>query len=52
MKTKVSAAIAVWEANIKLAKDIENVGSQNVVGWHEAHGKITGEPIVASQDLA
>lgn len=29
---KASAAVAVWEAKIKLADDLENLGSWNVVG--------------------
>lgn len=37
---------------MKLAKDVANAGSQDVVGWREALAKLTGEPVKTNQDLA
>lgn len=40
-----------WEAIIKLAEDIKNAGSLDVIGWHEALAKLTGRHVNNSQDL-
>lgn len=37
---------------MQLVEDLENVGSQNVAGWHEAPGKLTVELVGSSQDPA
>lgn len=50
-KAKSSDVEAIWEENIKFAKDIENVGSWNVVGWHEALAKLIGMPVNVGHDL-
>lgn len=51
-EVRMSAAIAVWEAEIKLAEDLCNARSWNVKGWQEASGKLTSEPAGTSQDPA
>ena len=45
-----SVVVAIWEAKIKLAEDLENSGSWNVVGWREVLAKITGKPVTATKD--
>lgn len=47
---KPSAAVAIWEAKIRMAVDLENSGSTYVVGWHEALAKITEKPATAIED--
>lgn len=42
--------MAVWEAKIKLAGDLENSGSWNVVRWCEALAKKTGKPVIIVED--
>ena len=32
-EAKASAVVAVWEAKMKLAKDMDNAGSWNLAGW-------------------
>ena len=49
---KASAAVAIWEAKIKLTKDLVNLGSCNVAGWREALSKITGKPVTTVEDPA
>lgn len=44
-EVKSSTIEAVWEAKIKMAYDVENAGSWNVAGWHEALAKLTGGPL-------
>lgn len=51
-EAKTSAVVAVWEAKIKLAEDLENTGSWNVARWHETLVKLTGKTVSASQDPA
>lgn len=46
-ETKAGAVVAVWEAKLKLAKDIENVGFLNVAGWREALAKLIGKLVNA-----
>lgn len=45
-----SVVVAVWDAKIKIAEDVANVGSWNVDGWCEALAKQTGEHVNTSQD--
>lgn len=47
-----SVVVAVWEAKIKLAEDVANTGSWNVVGCYEALDKLTGELFNTIQDPA
>ena len=47
---KVNVAMAVWEAKIHLAEDLEHEGSWDVDGWREALSKLTGKPATANQD--
>lgn len=47
---KVSTAVAVWEAKTRLAEDLKNVTSWDVVGWRKALVKLIGKPATASQD--
>lgn len=49
VKVKGSVVMAVWEAKIKLAEDVANIGYRNVVRWHEALAKLNGEPVNTSQ---
>lgn len=49
-KVKASTVIAVWETKIKLAEDVANARSQNLVGWHVTVAKLKGEPIKSSED--
>lgn len=49
-EVKGSVVADVSEEKIKLANDFENVGYQNVVGWHEALAKLTGRPVNTGSD--
>lgn len=40
-----SVVMAICEARIKLEEGVANAGSWNVVGWHEALTKLTGEHV-------
>lgn len=52
VEVRINCVVVVQEAKIKLAEDLENVGSQNVAGWHEALSKLTGEHAGANHDRA
>ena len=45
-----SDAVAIWEAKIKLAEDLENLVSWNVAGWRKALAKLSGKHVTATQD--
>lgn len=47
---KTSVEVAIWEAKIRIAEDLENSGSWNVAGWHEVLAKITGKPATIIED--
>lgn len=47
---KTSVVMAILEAMIKLAEDLENGGSWDVDDWREALGKLIGNPATANQD--
>lgn len=49
VQVKMSVVVAVWEAKIKLVEDLQNLGSWNVIGWHEAMSKFTDEPAGAME---
>lgn len=49
--TKASIVVAIWEAKIKLAEDLDNLGSWNIAGWCEALDKIIGKPATTTKDL-
>lgn len=49
-EVRMSANVAVQEAKIKLAEDIENVRSWNIAGWREALRKLTGKHDSTNQD--
>lgn len=40
----------VWEAKIKLAEDVANVGSWNLVGCHATLAELKGKLIKTSED--
>ena len=41
-KVKDSVIMAIWEAKIKLSKDVANIGSWNLVGWHVSLVELKG----------
>lgn len=44
-KVKASIVVAVREAKLMLAENMENAGSCNIPGWCEALAKLTGKPV-------
>ena len=51
-KAKASVMVAILEAKIMLAEDLEHSGSWNVVAWCEALAKLTGNPVTTVEDPA
>ena len=47
---KKNVTMAILEAKIKLAEDLENAGSWDVDGWRDELAKLIGKPATANQD--
>lgn len=48
-ETKASVVVADWETWLKMAEDMEDTRSKNIVGWCEALAKLTGKPVDVDQ---